>query len=79
MKKILIFGTVLLSSCSAYRIQVIKTKDNTYYTPERRERLVWFEHYHSFQSKQKAEEQIKEWKDDKEFAKKNKSQYIYFK
>ena len=28
---------------------------------------------------QKAEEQIKEWKEDKAFYKNNKSQYIYFK
>jgi len=79
MKKILILGTLLLSSCSAYRIEVIKTRDATYYTPAKQERLVWFDHYHSFKSKQAAEDIIKEWKADKEFAKKNKSQYIYFK
>ena len=79
MKKLLILGTLLLSSCSAYRIQVTKTKTVTYYTPSKRERLVWFEHYHSFTSKQMAEEQIKEWKEDKAFEKSNKSQYIYFK
>ena len=79
MKKLLILGTLLLSSCSAYRIQVVKTRDTIYYTPSKRERLVWFDHYHSFTSKQKAEEQIKEWKADKVFQKRNKSQYIYFK
>ena len=79
MKKLLILGTLLLSSCSAYRIQVVKTRDTIYYTPANRERLVWFDHYHSFTSKQKAEEQIKEWKEDKAFEKSNKSQYIYFK
>ena len=79
MKKLLILGTLLLSSCSAYRIQVVKTRDTIYYTPAKRERLVWFDHYHSFTSKQKAEEQIKEWKEDKAFEKSNKSQYIYFK
>jgi hypothetical protein len=79
MKKLLILGTLLLSSCSAYRIQVTKTKTVTYYTPSKRERLVWFEHYHSFTSKQMAEDKIKEWKEDKAFEKSNKSQYIYFK
>ena len=79
MKKLLILGTLLLSSCSAYRIQVVKTRDTIYYTPAKRERLVWFDHYHSFKSKQAAEDVIKGWKEDKEFAKKNKSQYIYFK
>ena len=79
MKKLLILGTLLLSSCSTYRIQVVKTRDTIYYTPAKRERLVWFDHYHSFTSKQKAEEQIKEWKADKVFQKRNKSQYIYFK
>ena len=79
MKKLLILGTLLLSSCSAYRIQVVKTRDTIYYTPSKRERLVWFDHYHSFTSKQKAEEQIKEWKADTVFQKRNKSQYIYFK
>jgi hypothetical protein len=79
MKKLLILGTLLLSSCSAYRIQVIKTRDTTYYTPAKRERLVWFDHYHSFTSKQMAEDVIKTWKEDKLIEKSNKSQYIYFK
>ena len=79
MKKLLILGTLLLSSCSAYRIQVTKTRDTIYYTPAKRERLIWIEHYRLFTSKQKAEEQIKEWKEDKAFYKNNKSQYIYFK
>lgn len=79
MKKLLILGTLLLSSCSAYRIQVTKTKNATYYTPAKRERLVWFDHYHSYTSKQKAEDKIKEWKEDKAFEKSNRSQYIYFK
>jgi hypothetical protein len=79
MKKILILGTLLLSSCSAYRIEVIKTTTGTYYTPSRRENLVWFDYYHSFTSKQMAEDKIKEWKEDKAFEKSNRSQYIYFK
>jgi hypothetical protein len=79
MKKILILGTLLLSSCSAYRIQVIKSSAGIYYVPAQRNGLQWNEHYHAFQSKQKAEEQIKEWKEDKAFYKNNKSQYIYFK
>ena len=79
MKKLLILGTLLLCSCSAYRIQVVKTKDVTYYTPAKRERLVWFDHYHSFTSQKMAEDVIKNWKDDKAFEKLNRSQYIYFK
>ena len=79
MKKLLILGIVLLSSCSAYRIQVVKTRDTIYYIPEKRERLVWFDHYHSFTSKQMAEDVIKTWKEDKLIEKSNKSQYIYFK
>jgi hypothetical protein len=79
MKKLLILGTVLLSSCSAYRIQVVKTRDTIYYTPAKRERLVWFDHYHSFTSKQMAEDVIKTWKENKLIDKSNKSQYIYFK
>ena len=79
MKKLLILGTLLLSSCSAYRIQVVKTRDTIYYTPAKRERLVWFDHYHSSTSKQMAEDVIKTWKEDKLIEKSNKSQYIYFK
>jgi hypothetical protein len=79
MKKLLILGTLLLSSCSVYRIQVAKTKDATYYTPAKRERLVWFDHYHSFKSKQAAEDVIKGWKEDKALEKLNRSQYIYIK
>jgi hypothetical protein len=79
MKKLLILGTILLSSCSAYRIQVVKLSAGTYYIPSQRDGLQWREHYHMFTDKQMAESQIKDWKDDKAFAKNNKSQYIYFK
>jgi hypothetical protein len=79
MKKLLILATVLLSSCSAYRIRVNKTEVHTYYTPSQRVGLHWVEHYASFQSQQLAEWQIQNWKADKAFEKHNKSQYIYFK
>ena len=79
MKKILILATVLLSSCSAYRIQVNKTESQTYYTPSKRVGLHWVEHYASFQTQKLAEWQIQSWKADKAFEKHNKSQYIYFK
>jgi hypothetical protein len=79
MKKLLILVTVLLSSCSTYRIQVIKSSAGTYYVPAQRNGLQWREHYHMFTNKQMAESQIKDWKDDRAFAKNNKSQYIYIK
>lgn len=79
MKKLLILGTVLLSSCSTYRIQVNKTETHTYYTPSKRVGLHWEEHYASYQSQQLAEWQIQSWKADKAFQKHNKSQYIYIK
>lgn len=55
MKKLLILGTVLLSSCSTYRIRVNKTETHTYYTPSQRVGIHWSEHYASFQSKELAE------------------------
>lgn len=79
MKKLLILAVVALSSCSTYRIQVNKTTAGTYYKASQRIGLQWVEHYSMFQTQQQAEEQIKEWKTDKEFYKNNKSQYIYFK
>ena len=79
MRKLLILGTLLLSSCSAYRIQVNKTEDQTYYTPSHRVGIHWVEHYASFQTQKLAEGQIQSWKADKAFQKHNKSQYIYFK
>ena len=79
MKKLLILATVLLSGCSTYRIQVIKSSAGTYYIPSQRIKMRWNDHYHAFHSKQMAEAQIKDWKDDKAFTKNNKSQYIYIK
>lgn len=79
MKKLLILATVLLSSCSAYRIRVNETEAQTYYTPSQRVGLHWVEHYASFQSKELADWQIHNWKLDKAFEKRNKSQYIYIK
>jgi hypothetical protein len=79
MKKLLILTTVLLSSCSTYRIRVNETGLQTYYTPSQRIGLRWDEHYASFQSKELAEWQIQNWKLDKAYQKRNKSQYIYIK
>ena len=79
MKKLLILGTILLSSCSSYRIRVIQSSAGTYYIPAKRVGMQWDEYYHAFHSKQMAESQIKDWKDDKAFTKNNKSQYIYIK
>jgi hypothetical protein len=79
MKKLLILGTILLSSCSAYRIRVNETEAQTYYTPSQRVGLHWVEHYASFQSKELADWQIQNWKLDKAYQKRNKSQYIYIK
>jgi hypothetical protein len=79
MKKLLILGILLLSSCSAYRIRVNETETQTYYTPSQRVGLHWVEHYASFQNKELAEWQIQNWKLDKAYQKRNKSQYIYFK
>lgn len=79
MKIKLILATVLLSSCSAYKIKVTKTTHGTYYQASQRVGLQWVEHYSIFPTQQQAEGQIKEWKADKEFLKQNKTQYIYFK
>ena len=79
MKKILILATVLLSSCSTYRIRVNKTAVHTYYTPAQRIGIHWNEHYASFQSKELAEWTIQTRKLDKEYQKRNKSQYNYIK
>lgn len=79
MKKILLLVTVLLSSCSAYRIQVNKTTSGTYYQVSQRVGMHWIEYYSMFPTQQKAEEQIQEWKTDKAFEKQNKTQYIYIK
>lgn len=79
MKKLLILAIVALSSCSTYRIKVTKTTAGTYYTASQRVNLHWVEHYSMFSTQQQAEDQIKEWKTDKEFYKNNKSQYIYIK
>jgi hypothetical protein len=79
MKKLLILGTLLLSSCSAYRIQISTTTAGTYYHSSQRVGVQWVEHYSTFTLQQQAEEQIREWKEEKVFAKNNKSQYIYFK
>jgi hypothetical protein len=79
MKKLLILGTLLLSSCSAYRIQVSTTTAGTYYHSSQRVGIQWVEHYSTFTTQQQAEGQIREWKEEKSFAKNNKSQYIYFK
>ncbi len=79
MKKLLILGTLLLSSCSTYRIKVIKTTAGTYYQASQRVGLQWVEYYSMFSTQQQVEEQIKEWKADKAFHKQNKLQYIYVK
>lgn len=79
MKKLLILGILLLSSCSSYRIKVTKTTAGTYYHASQRIGLQWVEHYSMFSTQQEAEKQIQEWKNDKTFYKQNKSQYIYFK
>jgi hypothetical protein len=79
MKKLLILATVLLSSCSTYRIRVNKTEVQTYYTPSQRVGLRWNEHYASFQSKELADWQIQNWKLDKAYQKRNKPQYLYIK
>ena len=79
MKIKLILAIALLSSCSTYRIRVNKTAVHTYYTPAQRVGIHWNEHYASFQSKELAEWQIQNWKLDKEYQKRNKSQYIYVK
>ena len=79
MKKLLILGTLLLSSCSAYRIRIFKSTAGTYYHTSQRVGVQWVEHYSIFSTQQQAEEQIKEWKEEKSFYKNNKSQYIYFK
>jgi len=79
MKKLLILATVLLSSCSTYRIQVNKTMAGTYYKASQRVNMHWVEHYSMFSTQQQAEEQIQNWKMDKAFYKNNKTQYIYFK
>lgn len=79
MKIKLILVIALLSSCSTYRIRVNKTTAGTYYHASQRIGLQWVEHYSMFSTKQQAENQIQEWKNDKAFYKQNKSQYIYFK
>jgi hypothetical protein len=79
MKKLLILATVLLSSCSTYRIRVNKTMAGTYYKASQRVNMHWVEHYSMFSTQQQAEEQIQNWKMDKAFYKNNKTQYIYFK
>ncbi len=79
MKKLLILATVLLSSCSTYRIQVNTTTAGTYYKASQRVNIHWVEYYSMFSTQQQAERQIQEWKDDKAFKKANKSQYIYVK
>ncbi len=79
MRKLLILATVLLSSCSSYRIKVTKTTHGSYYHTSQRVGLQWVEHYSMFPTQQEAEKQIQEWKDDKAFKKQNKTQYIYFK
>ncbi len=79
MRKLLILATVLLSSCSSYRIKVTKTTMGTHYQASQRVGLQWVEHYSIFPTQQEAEKQIQEWKADKAFYKQNKTQYIYFK
>jgi hypothetical protein len=41
MKKLLILATVLLSSCSAYKIQIVNFAEHDYYVPLERKGLVW--------------------------------------
>ena len=79
MKKLLLLAIVALSSCSSYRIQVNKTTAGTYYKASQRVGVQWVEHYSMFSTQQQAENQINEWKADKQFYKNNKSQYIYIK
>jgi hypothetical protein len=84
MKKLLILGTLLLSSCSAYRIEINQirytqpgTKQITYYTPAKRVGLMWIEHYNSFIHKHEAVNQIIEWQDEKKMLN-SKPQYIFY-
>lgn len=41
MKKLLILGTILLTSCSAYKIQVVNLGEHDYYIPMERKGLDW--------------------------------------
>jgi len=41
MKKLLILATVLLSSCSAYKIQIVNFGEHDYYVPLERKGLAW--------------------------------------
>jgi hypothetical protein len=79
MKKLLILGTVLLSSCSSYRIEVVRSTSGTFYTPARRHGLHWDAYYYAFPNKLGAINQIYGWHTEEELHKSIKSQYIYFK
>jgi hypothetical protein len=88
MKKILILGALLLSSCSSYRIEVIHSSSGTFYTPSKRHGLYWNAYYYIFPNKLGDINQSSHtllwvpmygWNTKAELRKSIKSPYLYFK
>lgn len=64
MKKVLflILISVMLASCTQYKIRVQPVGEVTYYTAMKRDHVYWVEHYNSTTYKEGALEQIQIWK-----------------
>lgn len=65
MKKVIVLLGVLLllTGCVRYKIKVRPVGTTTYYTPMKRERGIWMEHYNSPTEKVHALQQIQIWKE----------------
>lgn len=58
MKKLLILGTILLTSCSAYKIQIVNFADHDYYIPMERRGLDWKKSPNLYYGEQGAREHV---------------------
>ena len=59
---VIILGAMLLQSCYSYRIKVVKTLEDTYYTPQRRILGGWETHFMTLTTRVQAERVTKKWR-----------------